>query len=1530
MPALLVRPRGILRRTAAALAALLTLGAGCSFAGDATAPSARPSSGRVAVAAQIVGAAQADAFSLRVTSGYVRAAGDFVSLGTQTLPLTDARTQQVPVTIDLATCLNDAARRGADQGTGADALCYVRLTVVLLTGERVLDTQIVGPLALRPGGTAVPDRPLALYSVSTVRVLPASGQPPADGAPYRLELGQTLALSAVVQDAAGQPVADRPATWTSEPTSVARVDATSGVVTPVAPGRARVTATAGGREAAVDVQVVPAPAAVTVTGSGTGAGRITSAPAGLDCRLAPGQAPTGACTFTFPGDAAVTLTAVPDAGSSFSAWGGDCAAAAGALTCTVTPSVPRAVVATFTAFRALGVTLAGAGTGTVTTTPAGVDCRRAGGATTGTCTAPFLDATRVTLTAAADPASTFAGWSDGCTGAALTCEVTLDQARTVTATFARRQLTLTLALGGSGGGEVRVTAPASGPGVVGSGVCTLAANTGSQTCTVPVEVGAPLTLTATPGGATAFTAWGGACTASGTASTCTLTATADASVAAVFTLRPVALSVAPAAGNAGAGTVTSGDNAIQCAVGGTTATGTCQADIPVGATVTLTSTPAAQQVFLGWGGDCAAAGTAPTCTLTVRTASGATVRFGAPQALAVTPSGTGGGRVTGGGINCAYANGTAAGTCQASGVFGSQVTLTAAADSASVFAGWDGACTGTGACTVTLDQTRAVSATFTRRTVTVTLSLGGAGDGSVTLAGSAPCTLAAGAGSQSCTRQVPAYGAVQASASPGAESQFTGWSGPCTGTGTCQFFPGSDVTLGAVFTPSPVSIAVSADSRSVGNGAVSSTPAGVSCTVTGTAESGTCASPFAVGATVTLTATPASGFAFAGWSGACASADGPTCTLTVGRTPLAAAVRFTPTSATLTVAADPAGTGAGAVFTTDERLACTITGASASGTCTTTYTALPATVVLRATHDAFNAFDGWSGVTCAEGASSDTCTTTLVVGTTALARFRTLPAVTVTPTAAGTGSGTLTVTSPVSFSCTLGVGGAASACQFTVPQNASVTLSVAPDVNTAGFTFGGACAGQTGASCTFIATGSSNPTVTYTPRRYAVTVASGGGDGGGSVTSAPSGVACTVFGAGVTGTCSSDFVAGSTVTLTATAQTGTSTFAGWGGACAAAGTSATCTLANLQAAQSVTATFNSLNVAVSVLPAAGNVGSGSVTRSGGAESCTITASQRAGTCEVSTPRGTAVTLQATADRLNTFGGWSGVECAEGGQTGTSCTVTPTAATAVRVSFVPVASSQVTIVAQGVGTASVRFVSPVDTTCTIAAGASGVACQLRVPSADSVTLVASPGSGTLSLILGGACAGRPAGSTSCTIASASTDTTVTVTRATSITVAPDVTYPMLHGSFRVWNTAIVSVQGGSVSGLTATVPPGTAIAFSGTWQVGPVTDVSFCPGCVIQQYIAWDPQAAANGATPRNQGLWSGITPQTNPNPGATGSFSWQTTAPTVPGTYYIGVGESLDFSFLPGVTGLPGWLTGSPSLAGRVSFRVVVVNGPTQ
>ena len=70
----------------------------------------------------------------------------------------------------------------------------------------------------------------------------------------------------------------------------------------------------------------------------------------------------------------MTLTATPNAGSTFLGWTGE--GCSGTGTCTVTMTQARNVVATFglVPTNTLTVVRAGAGTGTVTSNPAGINC----------------------------------------------------------------------------------------------------------------------------------------------------------------------------------------------------------------------------------------------------------------------------------------------------------------------------------------------------------------------------------------------------------------------------------------------------------------------------------------------------------------------------------------------------------------------------------------------------------------------------------------------------------------------------------------------------------------------------------------------------------------------------------------------------------------------------------------------------------------------------------------------------------------------------------------------------------------------------------------------------------------------------------------------------------------------------------------------------------------------------------------------------------------------------------------------------
>ena len=149
------------------------------------------------------------------------------------------------------------------------------------------------------------------------------------------------------------------------------------------------------------------------------------------------------------------------------------------------------------------------GDGTVTSDPPGIDCGV-------DCTEMFLGATSMALTAHPGLNATFAGWSGACTGTAITCNITVDQARSVTASFVghtHQPLNLSI----SGNGTVR-----SDPAGIDCGT----------DCTESYVNGTEVTLTATPDPGWQFTGWGGACTGT---SDCTLSITGPTKVTANFT-----------------------------------------------------------------------------------------------------------------------------------------------------------------------------------------------------------------------------------------------------------------------------------------------------------------------------------------------------------------------------------------------------------------------------------------------------------------------------------------------------------------------------------------------------------------------------------------------------------------------------------------------------------------------------------------------------------------------------------------------------------------------------------------------------------------------------------------------------------------------------------------------------------------------------------------------------------------------------------------------------------------------------------
>lgn len=216
--------------------------------------------------------------------------------------------------------------------------------------------------------------------------------------------------------------------------------------------------------------------------------------------------------------------------------------------------------------------------------------------------------------------------------------------------------------------------------------------------------------------------------------------------------------------------------------------------------------------------------------------------------LGVTKTGNGSGTVTSSpsALNCGS-------VCSRSFGEGSTVTLAAVPAAGSVFSGWSGDCSGTGSCTLNMSQARSVTATFTLLPHE-TLSVTKAGSGSGTVS-SSPAGISCGS---ACSQAFTFGTSVTLAATPAAGSVFSGWSGACSGTGSCTVGMTQAQAVTATFALLPETLTVTKS----GSGTVTSSPVGISC-------GPTCSQAFAFGTSVTLSRTPASGWLFKGWSGAC-------------------------------------------------------------------------------------------------------------------------------------------------------------------------------------------------------------------------------------------------------------------------------------------------------------------------------------------------------------------------------------------------------------------------------------------------------------------------------------------------------------------------------------------------------------------------------------------------------------------------------------------------------------------------------------
>ena len=217
-----------------------------------------------------------------------------------------------------------------------------------------------------------------------------------------------------------------------------------------------------------------------------------------------------------------------------------------------------------------------------------------------------------------------------------------------------------------------------------------------------------------------------------------------------------------------------------------------------------------------------------------------------------------------------------------------------------------------------------------------------------------------------------------------------------------------------------------------GTGTVTSDPAGISCQPT-------CSASFVSGTPITLTATPAAGSTFTGWSGGgCTGTSTCVVTITAATTVTA---NFALGTSNFTLTVSKTGTGTGTVTSSPAGINC-------GATCSSSF-AGGTQITLTPTAAAGSTFTGWGAGPC-EGTGA--CTFTITAATTVVANFA--PSgnnFTLTVNEAGTGTGTVS-SAPAGINCP-------TTCSASFASGAVVALTA-----TAGE--GSTFAGWSGAGCT--------------------------------------------------------------------------------------------------------------------------------------------------------------------------------------------------------------------------------------------------------------------------------------------------------------------------------------------------------------------------------------------------------------------------------------------------------------------------------
>lgn len=794
---------------------------------------------------------------IRVGSSYRLSTGSMVVMSSQSAAL-GAPMQQIPINIDIGRCLADNQRSGMYGSAPVAGECAATLSIQLILNGISVDSQAVGPLALRAGVVTMVPNPIQLNAIGEVRIAAPTENTMGPGEPLRLEVGKTMWLAAKVLDRDGQSVAGRAADWTSSDPSVATVS-TGGLVTAVAGGSTRITANVGGYTTSVNVGVVYPSYLLSISSTGrSGSGRLSSSPGGLDCSIL-GSETSGTCAHLFAGGGVVTISAqAHGTESEFASWSGDCANAQGS-SCTVTMDRERNVGVAFRALRSLKVSVAGAGSGSVSSSDGLINCSYSNGSANGPCASTFSDEAAVELSAVAVAPSVFVGWIGECASTTgPVCLVDMDAARSVTARF---ELPVSLAVAANGYGSGTVVSDPSGIS------CVLSAFEGSGDCNSFFLSGSTVTLSATGSDGSTFQEWLGCTSIVG--SNCTVVLTGSNKSLSVRFDPPPVLSVSLS--GSGGGQVVS-NSGIVCTRLDATNFGNCSNVEPYGSEVVLNATADSFSIFSGWSGACTGTG---ECRVTMDKSKTVGAVFTPPMVqLALILKGPGSGKLY---LNneqaCSRVEGAGDQTCVVSVELNSTVQLRAAPGQNYEVSGYSGMCTTSDEeCVFSVTGPGSVVVSFAASRVSFSVasmsSSTGSGWVNISVLGFS-CYIIGNTvpNPNSCRRTLQQSAFVPnlvLRAVPDSVSQFGGWGGACVTAGmssTCSLSnPLAVMSVTASFSPRMYNVKV--DLVGSGPGTLTAIGQGWSrtCSLAATPTSASCTWLIPAGQPFTISATSGSGY----------------------------------------------------------------------------------------------------------------------------------------------------------------------------------------------------------------------------------------------------------------------------------------------------------------------------------------------------------------------------------------------------------------------------------------------------------------------------------------------------------------------------------------------------------------------------------------------------------------------------------------------------------------------------------------------